>query len=232
MSFRLNKWSVRWHIYRLARCCNIYVLFDVALKVAHKSLIITVIIMPFTFFVVVFTSLFTSYGSSNRVIDVSFTNGGSWIDSRCGFLPGRYPIFYHWFLCYYIHLYLYYFSIPFSQRRKKLLEKSLVTVGEGAMRRESVRRDSEQCTCLDLISWLQANCRNQSVPVDTNAFSFQNAYISMRSGVPSKLKCAERFHRKRSWKWIKTKTHRYRISADGRKRIKMKTMTSYVPRAS
>ena len=35
---------------------------------------------------------------------------------------------------------------------------------------------------------------------------------------------------KRSWKWIKTKTHTYRISADGRKRIKMKTMTSYVPR--
>ena len=170
MSFRLSKWSVRWHIYRLARCCNIYVLFDVALKVAHKSLIITVIIMPFTFFVVVFTSLFTSYGSSNRFIDVSFTNGGSWIDSRCGFLPGRYPIFYHWFLSYYIHLYLYYFSMPFIHPTTKK------TAG--------------------------------------------------------KVKCAERFHRKRSWKWIKTKTHRYRISADGRKRIKMKTMTSYVPRAS
>ena len=132
----------------------------------------------------------------------------------------------------YIYICIIFPCLSFIQRRKKLLEKSLVTVGEGAMRRESVRRDSEQCTCLDLISWLQANCRNQSVPVDTNAFSFQNAYISMRSGVPSTLKCAERFHRKRSWKWIKTKTHRYRISADGRKRIKMKTMTSYVPRAS
>ena len=39
-----------------------------------------------------------------------------------------------------------------AAKKKKLLEKSLVTAGEGAMRRESLRRDSEQCTCLDLIS--------------------------------------------------------------------------------
>ena len=112
----------------------------------------------------------------------------------------HFPIFSHWFFCFYIHIYIciIFPCLSFIQRqKKKLLEKSLVTAGEGAMRRESLRRDSEQCTCLDLISWLQANCRNQSVPVHTNAFSFETAYNSMRSGVPSTLKCAEGFHRKR-----------------------------------
>ena len=151
MSFRLNKWSVRWHTYRLARCCNIYVLFDVALKVAHKSLIITVIIMPFTFFVLVFTSLFTSYGSSNRVIDVSFTNGGSWIDSRCGFLPGRYPIFYHWFLCYYIHLYLYYFSMPFIHPTTKKTAGKVVS-HRGGRCDETRKREKRQWAMH--LSWL------------------------------------------------------------------------------
>ena len=33
---------------------------------------------------------------------------------------------------------------------------------------------------------------------------------------------------KRSWKWIKTKTHTYRISVDGQKRMKVKTMTKNV----
>ena len=33
---------------------------------------------------------------------------------------------------------------------------------------------------------------------------------------------------KRSRKWIKTKTHTYRISVDGRKRIKMKMMTNNI----
>ena len=33
---------------------------------------------------------------------------------------------------------------------------------------------------------------------------------------------------KRSWKWVKTKTHTYRISVEGRKRIKMKTLTKRI----
>ena len=33
---------------------------------------------------------------------------------------------------------------------------------------------------------------------------------------------------KRSWKWIKTKTHKSRISVDGQKRMKMKTMTENI----
>ena len=32
----------------------------------------------------------------------------------------------------------------------------------------------------------------------------------------------------RPWKWIKTKTHPYRISVDGRKRIKIKTMAENI----
>ena len=36
---------------------------------------------------------------------------------------------------------------------------------------------------------------------------------------------------KRSWKWIKAKTHTYRISVDGQKRMKMKTMTENIPGA-
>ena len=46
---------------------------------------------------------------------------------------------------------LYIHAFHLSNDKKTLLEKSLVTVGEGVTSRESLRRDSEQCTFLDLI---------------------------------------------------------------------------------
>ena len=58
-------------------------------------------------------------------------------------------------------------------------------------------------------------------PVYTNASSFENAYISMRFGLPSIPNTLSVFIEnasiwKRSWKWIKRKTHTFRISVDGR----------------
>ena len=43
-----------------------------------------------------------------------------------------------------------------------------------------------------------------------------------------KAVCVFNKFRKRSGKWIKTKTHTYRISVAGRKRIKMKKMTENI----
>ena len=226
MSFRLNKWSVSRHIYRLARCCNIYVLFDVALKVAHKSLIITVINNAIYSRFVVFTSLFTSYGSSNRVIDVSFTNGGSWIDSRCGFLPGWYPIFYHWFLCYYI-------SMPFIYPTTKKHCWS----PWGKVRWDAKAWEETVSNAL-VLTWFLDYKRivgiraSPSTPMHfrlkTHTFRCVQAFRPHSNALRVFIENASIW--KHSWNWIKTKTHTYRISADGRKRIKMKTMTSYVPR--
>ena len=72
--------------------------------------------------------------------------------------------------------------------------------------------------------------------VYSNAFSFENPYISMRFGLVRSTLIRWAFSSEKRWfekcsgKCIKTKTHTYRIRVDGRKRIKMKTMTSYVPR--
>ena len=58
-------------------------------------------------------------------------------------------------------------------------------------------------------------------------------HISMRFGLPFTLiRWAFSLKKgpiwKRSWKWVKTKTHTYRLRVDGRKRITMKTVTENI----
>ena len=61
---------------------------------------------------------------------------------------------------------------------------------------------------------------------------FENAYISMRLGLPStpiRLAFIEKASIwKRSWECIKTKTRTYSVIVDGRKRIKIKTKTENI----
>ena len=62
---------------------------------------------------------------------------------------------------------------------------------------------------------------------------FENAYISMRLGLSFHTNTLSVFIenasiRKRSWEWIKTKTHTYSVIVDGRKRIKIKTTTENI----
>ena len=72
-------------------------------------------------------------------------------------------------------------------------------------------------------------------PVHTKAFSFENAYISMRLGFTvhtnklSVFNLSVFIENASMWKrWIKTKTHTYRISVEGRKHIKMETITENI----
>ena len=218
MSFRLNKWSVRWHIYRLARCCNIYVSFDVALKVAHKSLIITIIIMPFISFL-----LF-----SRVCLPLMVIRGHELIAGAVSCLGGI-P-YYITDSCVYIYTYifvLFFHAFYLSNDEKNCWKSRWSPLGkvrwDAKAWEETVSNALALTWFLDyrrIVGIRASPSTLRHFRLKTHTFRCVQAFRPHSNALSVFIENASIW--KRSWKWIKTKTHTYRISADGRKRIKMK----------